>query len=205
MILSIYHGSYSRAFSIYADRDCAEQALCELSEASWLQGAVETWHAIAVPYYHHGATNWLGELRDGTTLVVSKADPGGPLAVLTSAGYANPGPADMERIGNFMSMVVQLVDHYRELPGNLASAAFSGARVDGLDGTTLTLWADDTAMRNAAYRPGLHRDQMTIHRTRPFFDRSSFTRARIVSSIGSWSGIDPAKRVAISSASATEA
>jgi len=46
-------------------------------------------------------------------------------------------------------------------------------------------------MMQAAYRPGHHRDQMEYQRTTGHFDRSSFTRTRILASKGTWNGSDP--------------
>ena len=36
-----------------------------------------------------------------------------------------------------------------------------------------------------------YRQQLDLHRAHPMFDRSSFTRYRILRSSGSWNGADP--------------
>lgn len=83
-------------------------------------------------------------------------------------------------------------DFYETLPGNIRQAVYSGFAVDGGEGLTVSLWADDASMIDAAYRAGHHRDQMDEQRqSNAFFDFSSFTRARILSSSGTWDGADP--------------
>jgi hypothetical protein len=46
-------------------------------------------------------------------------------------------------------------------------------------------------MLNASYRTGSHKDQMERHKATGMFDRSSFTRFRILRSEGSLHGRDP--------------
>ena len=157
-----------------------------------MEDAVERWHALALPINHHGTTNWRGALSD-STLSCAASDPKGRLVVLTSAGYANTGPDDLPRISDFLSNVDRVTKFYRSLPGNLAADVFSGAGVDGHDGATMSIWANDASMRTAAYKSGIHKEQMDRHNETPMFDRSSWTRARIISSEGHWDGQDPAK------------
>ena len=79
------------------------------------------------------------------------------------------------------------MDFYGTLDGNLRRDVFSGG-FDGGDGFTFSLWRDDAAMQQAAYEPGVHRSLMDRSRDGSLFDRSSFTRARVVASQGSWDG-----------------
>jgi hypothetical protein len=46
-------------------------------------------------------------------------------------------------------------------------------------------------MLNAMYRAGTHREKMDWHKSVSAFDRSSFTRLRIVDTCGQWDGRDP--------------
>jgi hypothetical protein len=156
----------------------------------YLVDAVESWHALVVPYAHRGEVNWRGLVQDGTALNVGD-DLGGPLLILTSAGYDNPGPDDLPRIREFVRGVDDVVAFYATLPSNVRRAVFSGARVDGHDGATLSLWSDDPSMLAAAYHPGIHRERMDRQKKTGMFDRSSFTRGRILGSRGSWDGVDP--------------
>jgi len=84
---------------------------------------------------------------------------------------------------------VQGKRYYATLPRNIRRAVYSGGSVDGVEGMTVSLWADDAAMIAAVYRPGYHRTQMDDQKeTGGFFDFSSFTRARILASTGTWDG-----------------
>jgi len=49
-------------------------------------------------------------------------------------------------------------------------------------------WRDDATMQRAAYQPGVHRALMDRRRDGSLFGRSSFTRARLMASSGSWDG-----------------
>jgi hypothetical protein len=74
--------------------------------------------------------------------------------------------------------------------GNLRGSGTNGGHV-ARDGFTATLWRDDMAMTQAAYGDGPHRTFMDISHHGSMLDRSSFNRAHLVRSSGSWDG-DPA-------------
>jgi heme-degrading monooxygenase HmoA len=76
-------------------------------------------------------------------------------------------------------------------PGCIANQVFTPHTV-GDDGVTMSIWRDDASMLAAAYQKGDHRSQLDRHKALPLFDRSSFTRFRILESRGSWNGSDPA-------------
>ncbi|MFN8829372.1 MAG: hypothetical protein ACK50Q_00235 [Labrys sp. (in: a-proteobacteria)] len=173
---------------IHDTKSDAEAALDAIKTLPWYAETVERWHALLLPVRHHGETNWRGTLSDAT-LACAADDPGGPLVVITSAGFNAPGPADMPRIADFNRRVEQVKFAYRTLPGNRVSDVFSGARVDGHDGMTVTLWADVPAMMAAAYKDGVHREQMDLHRAAAMIDRSSFTRNRVLAATGTWDGV----------------
>jgi hypothetical protein len=183
-------------FGIYRTREAAEEVFMNPGKhLGFLGDTVEAFHAVAVPYAHHGKVDWRGELLENATFTVAPSDPGGPLMVLTSAGYDNPGPAEVPRIAKFYGAVIEVRDYYATLPGNLRAAVYSGTRVDGRSGVTVTLWGSDEAMMTAAYRPGHHRTQMDYQRKVGHFDFSSFTRARIVATKGTWNGGDPVQEI----------
>ena len=187
-------------FGIYSSREAAEDVFLNPEKhLGFLGETVEAFHAVAVPYAHHGKVDWRGEFLENATFTVAPSDPGGPLLVLTSAGYDNPGPAEIPRITKFYGEVIEVRDYYASLPGNLRAAVYTGTRVDGRSGLTATLWDSDAAMMTAAYRPGHHRTQMDYQRTVGHFDFSSFTRTRIVASRGTWDGGDPVQKIALSS------
>lgn len=179
-------------FGLYPTRAVAEEIFESPGDhLSFLADTVEAYHALVVPFAHRGKVNWRGDPRENETFATSPSDPGGPLMVFTSAGYENPGPDDVPRIVDFIRRVDGVQDYYATLPGNIRRAVYSGAGVDGHDGMTVSLWRDDASMMAAAYKPGYHRTQMDYHREVGLFDRSSFSRARIIASEGSWDGSDP--------------
>lgn len=182
---------------LYNTRAAAEAVYSEPEKhLPFLGQTVEAWHALVLPVTHRGEVNWRGSVQSDGAVKVAPDDPGGPLVVFTSAGYTNAGPDDLPRIRNFLIEVDRVRDFYATLPGNIRRTVFSGAGVDGHDGLTVSLWQDDGAMLAAAYKDGVHREQMNAHRRTPMFDRSSFTRARILSSKGAWGGSDPVAQMA---------
>jgi len=46
-------------------------------------------------------------------------------------------------------------------------------------------------MKRAAYKSGVHKAQLARHQGSALFDRSSFTRGRVMASRGAWGGVDP--------------
>lgn len=183
-------------FSVYPTRAAAEEVFAAPeAHLPLLRDSVEEFHALAVPFAHRGKVNWRGSVRENDTFAIAPADPGGTLAVITSAGYDNPGPEDVPRIANFIKEVDAVVAYYATLPGNIRARSHGGGNVDGGDGLTLSLWRDDQAMMAAAYKPGYHRQQIDYHKEVGHFDRSSFTRLRIVASRGTWDGGDPLSEI----------
>jgi hypothetical protein len=78
----------------------------------------------------------------------------------------------------------------KELEGCLFSRPFTPYTV-GFDGFTVSVWRSDENMLDASYRAGPHRGYMDSHKESSDFDRSSFTRFRVLDSSGNWSGLDP--------------
>ena len=154
-----------------------------------LAETVEEWHAVLVPFTHRGQVNWRGTVEEGSAIHVTSNPPAGPLAVITSAGYNTRTPDQRPRIARFVKGIEDVLEFYGADDGNLRRAATNGG-FNSRDGFTVTLWRDDLAMNKAAYGAGTHRTFLDTSRTGSLFDRSSFTRARIVKSSGSWDG-DP--------------
>jgi hypothetical protein len=132
---------------------------------------------------------WRETVEDGCAVRATSARTRGALAVITSAGYNTRGPEQYLRIATFARGILDVLAFYEECRGNLRRGSFVGG-FDHRDGFTVSLWQDDAAMMDAAYRDGTHRRLMDQSRDGSLFDRSSFTRARIISSSGSWKG-DP--------------
>lgn len=180
-------------FGLYPNRAAAEEVFNDpQAHLPFLAEAAESYHALLVPYAHHGEVDWRGTVLENETFGVAPSDPGGPLLVITSAGYENPGREDIPRIIEFTRESQRVIEFYETLSGNLRSASYIGALVDGHDSLTATIWKSDEAMMAAAYKPGYHRTQIDRQRKPdPFIDRSSFSRTRILASKGTWDGSDP--------------
>ncbi len=157
-------------FGVHYDRASAEATLANpLGLSPALGEAVESWQALALPVSHVGAVT-------------------GPMAVLTSAGFDSHEPDQLPRIRHFLQGIVQVLAFYTQMPDNLRRDVFTGHDMN--EGCTMSLWPGEKAMIQAAYGSGLHRDLMDKSRDGSTFDRSSFTRALLVASQGSWDG-DP--------------
>lgn len=178
------------AMGIWASRAKADAALADpLTAMPWLGEALASWHCLALPVAHRGAVKWRESVEDGSAIRPAAADPGGPLAIVTSAGF-DPSKDDFRpRAIRFTAGVSEVIDWFGTLPSILRRDVFNGGH-DGREGFTLSLWRSDDAMREAAYHPGNHRNRMDESRTGALMDRSSFTRLRILSSHGDWDG-DP--------------
>src|SRR5262249_27348936 len=98
-------------------------------------------------------------------------------------------PDQRPRIARFVKGIQDVLDFYGAYDGNLRRVSTNGG-FDLRDGFTVTLWRDDKAMNQAEDGEGTHRTFIDMSRDGSLFDRSSFTRARIVRSSGSWDG-DP--------------
>lgn len=174
---------------IWDSRADAEAMLCDPGAAMpWLVDAVAAWHCLAIPVSHRGKVNWRGHVEDGTAVRPAPADPGGPLVVVTTAGFLSREEWMLPRIRLFVEGVSEVMAWYGALPSNLRNDVFNGP--DGREGFTCSLWRSDEAMREAAYRDGRHRARMEQSRAGLMFDHSSFTRLRALHSHGDWNG-DP--------------
>jgi hypothetical protein len=149
---------------------------------------VESWHQLLLPIRHQGQCNYLDRECPGELFAVSSTDPGGAVMVITTAGY-HPGPR-VERLIAFRRGVDEVNNWLQQVDGCLASRPIT-PHTFGDDGFTLSVWRDDASMLNATYRAGTHREKMDWHKSVNAFDRSSFTRFRIVDTCGQWDGRDP--------------
>ena len=174
---------------IWGSRAEAEAMLSDPGAAMpWLAEAVAAWHCLAIPVSHRGKVNWRGHIEDGTAVRPAPADPGGPLVVVTTAGFLSREDWMLPRIRLFVEGVAEVMAWYGTLPSNLRNDVFNGT--EGREGFTCSLWRSDEAMREAAYHDGRHRVRMEQNRAGLMFDYSSFTRLRALCSHGDWDG-DP--------------
>ncbi len=174
---------------IWSDRAAAEAMLADpVAAMPALADAVEAWHALALPVQHRGEVRWRGIVEENSAIRPAAEDIDAPLAVVTSASFDDPtNPDELPRMSRFAVKVSEAIEYLRVQPGNIRTGVFNGG-FDGREGFTLTLWESDAQMLKSAYHSGYHRKVMDESRDGSTFDRSSFTRLRILSNTGSWSG-----------------
>ena len=71
------------------------------------------------------------------------SDPGGRLAVVTSAGYEMPNPKNDPRLPPFLKGIEEVVAFYKSLDENLAAGLFNA--VETRQGLTFSVWKSDQA------------------------------------------------------------
>jgi hypothetical protein len=151
---------------------------------------VESWHQLLLPVRHHGECNHLERDCPGAMFEIPPHDPGGLSFVLTTAGFRRGPDLKVERLIDFRRNVDVVNDWIGQSEGCLASRPFTPHTL-GDDGYTMSVWRDDAAMLAASYRAGTHRTHVDLHKQNAAFDRSSFTRLRILRAVGQWNGRDP--------------
>jgi hypothetical protein len=178
------------AIGLFAGLAKAELAFRNKEEfMPFLAGTEESWHLLLRPFRHHGECNHIERETPGELFEASEEGGGGPLVVVTTAGYESGFEANMDRVVAFRHKVDNVGAWMKELKGCLFSRAFTPHTV-GYDGFTVSVWRNDEDMLSASYRAGLHRTYIDGHKISSDFDRSSFTRFRILDSSGKWDGSD---------------
>jgi len=184
------------ALGLYPDRIHAEAALAEPGRfMPFLGDTTEAWHALLLPLVHRGECNHLDRETPGLMLHPHEGDPGGPLIVLTTAGFILGPDLDINRVIDFRRNVDQVREAVSAAEGNLARQVFT-PHTRGDDGVTMTVWRDDASMSAFAYRPGEHRERIERYKREQTCDRTSFTRLRPVRTSGNWEGRDPVEAAA---------
>jgi hypothetical protein len=175
----------------HANAEIADQAVTDASTLSpTVEQASESWHASFDVVGHHGATNWVDQENPGPTFAPMGGHQNGPLAVVTTAGFIVDENFDLARATDFSVNVGLIVPVLAAAPGNAIATSFVTVLSSGIDGFTFSIWRDTGAMRDATYRPGLHREQLDRYRSDHTADRTSFTRLRPRLTKGTWGGVD---------------
>jgi len=172
----------------YHDRAAAEAALAS-DDLPFASEAEEAWHGLLCVIAHRGEVDWSTVDEAHPALAPVERDPGGVMAVITSAGYASREEARHDQIRDFLRKVEQVRAFYGTLEANVVRMVFNPATV--ADGITFSVWRSDAGMLAAAYKDGAHRKYIDQHKAEAMFDRSSFTRLRLMASRGRWDGTDP--------------
>jgi hypothetical protein len=186
------------AVGLYPERGDGEAALDDPGAFLPFVGeTLEAWHALLLPIAHRGECNHLDRANPGPVLAAHDEDPGGPLVVMTTAGFVLGPELDMARVVDFRRNVDRVRLTAAAADGNFARQVFT-PHTRGDDGVTMTVWRDDAAMSAFAYRPGEHRERIERYKRERTCDRTSFTRLRPVRTSGVWEGRDPVVAAATS-------
>lgn len=179
------------AVGLYRQRTDAQRAVATPEEfMPFLAQATEAWHALLLPVANRGECNHLDPAAPGLMLQPAASDPGGPLVVVTTAGFDRGPDFSLARVISFRRAVDAVRDTVAGMDGNLARQVFT-PHVVGPDGFTCTVWRDDKAMMAYAYRPGRHRTVMERYKAEQTADRTSFSRFRVLECHGQWEGRCP--------------
>ncbi len=179
------------AVGLFREREDAQRAFDNPAAfIPKLDQVEEAWHALLMPIAHRGASNQLDIERPGLFLEPWPDDPGGPLVVLTTAGFDLGPDFDPARVKDFRFNVDKARAFLATADGNMMRQTFTPP-IRGLDGYTSTVWRDDKAMMAAAYGPGEHRTQIERYKAEHTADRTSFSRFRPLATSGQWEGRCP--------------
>ena len=179
------------AVASFGTREAADAAFAACDRyLPALATVVESWHALLLPITHRGICNHLERDKPRWMFEAATEDPGGPLFVMTTAGYVMGPDLDVARVIDFRRNVDKVHEWLQSAEGRVASQVFTPYTV-GDDGVTMSLWRHDAVMNQTMYRPGLHRSLIERHMREKMADRTSFTRFRVLATRGQWGGRDP--------------
>lgn len=174
----------------YENQQDAQDAMAlEQTALPFAGQATESWHALAGVVTHRGEIDLSTLSEPHPEFAPLGTNPGGVLAIITSAGYTSYSDADHARHKEFLVGVEQVRDYYASLPANVMRQVFNPPETP--DGCTFSIWRGTPEMLQSAYKHGTHSDMLEQHRISPLFDRSSFTRLSLQESRGTWGGVDP--------------
>jgi hypothetical protein len=178
------------AVGVHADETSARA--CASAEVDAFGDATEVWSAALQPTKSHGCCNWIG---NGSHFAVDRSlqPTDGAVITLTTAGWELGPDFDVDRALSFGAAVDRVRTWMEDetIDGLLSSQLFVFPGLLVHDGPTFTIWRDDDAMKNFAYRPGTHKTEMDAFRLDETADRTSWTRLRSIESHGTWWGVDP--------------
>ncbi len=172
---------------------------CASADVDAFADAIEVWSVALQPTKSHGYCNWIG---GGGHFAVDRnvQSTDGVVITLTTAGWELGPDFDVDRALGFGAAVGRVRTWMDDEPldGLLSSQIFNFPGLLVHDGPTFSIWRDDTAMKNFAYRPGAHKTEMDAFRLDETADRTSWTRLRVIESNGTWWGVDPLEQATVS-------
>ena len=176
--------------ALFTDLAAADAALdAKERHLPWLPNAVESWHALLLPIAHRGECNHIERAAPGPIFDIAARDPGGPLLVMTTAGFNQGADLDLARVVDFRVHLGGVHEWLKSVDGRIASQVFT-PHTAGDDSVTMSIWRNDAVMVGSMYKPGAHRAQIDRYQTEKTADRASFTRLRMLRTAGQWNGVD---------------
>lgn len=151
---------------------------------------IDSWHALLVALTHRGECNHLDMSLPGPIFDGGQRDPGGPLFVMTTAGFNLGADFDVQRAIDFRRNVDRIREWIQSAAGMFGAHTFT-PHTRGDDGVTMSVWVDEASMASVMYKPGVHRTQIDRYKSEHTADRTSFTRFRALETYGTWNGTDP--------------
>lgn len=156
-----------------------EAAACAAVRAveGWLPGLAEAerhWSTALRPYMSRGQVNWNDAAAGQGMCRVSgeRPDPERPIVTISSFG----GFVSRSAFQAFGRRVFELRRDLRASAGALAEFQLYPISPTGSDPCTITLWRNEAAVLDWAYRQEAHRGAMEWLRTEPAVPRLSFNR-----------------------------
>ena len=169
--------------AVWRDASAAEEFFARATlVARYRAHSDEEWTVRLTATHAKGA--WSGEQPFTPSENTARAD-GGPVAVITRATLR------WRRLAAFWSAVPSTSAALERAPGLCASVGIG--EIPYLRQATFSLWRDDAALRDFAYRDPVHREVIRRTRDEGWYAEELFARFRVVGSAGSWHGRDPLK------------
>ncbi|MFN6946182.1 MAG: spheroidene monooxygenase [Cytophagaceae bacterium] len=150
---------------------------------SYLKHSYEQYHIKLCPFYSKGT--WSG--KNPFVYESNIVSPEEPIVVLTRASIY-PG-----KIREFWKYVPQTSESLKEAKGLIASIGVGEAPV--YKQATLSIWKDQEAIKNYAYKMQSHKEVVQLTRMRNWYKEELFARFTIIDSSGTWNGKNPLEKI----------
>jgi len=152
--------------------------------AGWIRlFGCEAWTIFLEPIEGHGT--WDGKKVFGELPFQTEYD--GKIAVLTRATIR------LSRLKNFWANVSSVANQMSNAKGLVSSLGIG--EVPWIKQATFSIWEDKAAMKAFAYQMREHQEVIRKTREEKWYSEDMFVRFKIVNSIGSIRGIDPALNI----------
>ncbi|QNF35213.1 spheroidene monooxygenase [Adhaeribacter swui] len=143
----------------------------------------ETWTVNLLPYKAHGLWDGLNPFPE----LIKEPEPEQPIAVLTRAAINWRALPAFWKNGTLTSQALE------KATGVLASIGLG--ELPFVRQATFSIWQNQKHMQAYAYQNPAHRQVMQKTRTGKWYKEELFARFQVLSSEGTWNGVNPMKEV----------